>query len=301
MTTQAESTSADSDLAQPLAETPSGKGAKDENFPVGSFLLPKHLRPHVATYYNFARAIDDIADNPALSGAEKIERLRAFDAALKGEPGYGPEFAKAHALRESMAATEVTTKHGSDLVAAFVQDARQNRYDTWDDLVGYCLLSACPVGRYLLDLHGEDQNTYRYSDALCIVLQVVNHLQDCGDDRRELDRVYILGDWLREEGGAISDIDRPSASPVLRRVMDRMLDSCEALMVDARQLPQAIKSKHLAMESAIIVRLADRLITLLRNGDPLATRVALKKTDFASAAIRGAVSGFLSAGKGVDP
>jgi len=300
MTTHAESSQPETNASLGAAETPSGKGAKDENFPVGSFLLPKHLRPHVATYYNFARAIDDVADNPSLSGAEKIERLRAFEAALLGEPGYGAEYQKAHALHESMKETEVTTKHGSDLVAAFVQDARKNRYETWDELVGYCQLSACPVGRYLLDLHGEDTETYFYSDALCIVLQVVNHLQDCGEDRRDLDRVYIVGDWLREEGGAISDVDKAAVTPALRTVMDRMLDGCEALMVDARKLPSAIKSKHLAMESAIIVRLADRLIALLRNGDPLATRVSLSKIDFGFAAVGGAISGFLTAGKGTE-
>jgi len=278
-------------------ETPSGKGAGDENFPVGSFLLPKRLRPHVAIYYDFARAIDDIADNGDLAAEEKIRRLKDFDAALRGEAGLGAGYEKAHALRESMKATNVTTKHGSDLVAAFIQDAQKNRYETWEEVLGYCDLSANPVGRYLLDLHGEDGSGYRYSDALCTVLQIVNHLQDCGDDRRELDRVYIVGDWLAEVGEDVTALDRPAASQGLRIVIERMLDGCDALMVDARKLPSALKSKHLAMESAIIVRLADRLITLLRKGDPLATRVALSKIDFASAGLRGAVSGFFSAGR----
>lgn len=284
--------------AQP--ETPSGKGAKDENFPVGSLLLPKRLRPHVATYYAFARAIDDIADNGALAPEEKIRRLKAFDAALKGEAGYGPkdapEYAKAHALRESMAATGVPTAHGSDLIAAFVQDCVKLRYQTWDELLGYCALSANPVGRYLLDLHGEDKVGYRYSDALCTVLQIVNHLQDCGDDRRDLDRVYVIGDWLAAEGGAIEDLDQPALSPALRRVFDRMLTGCEALMADARRLTPALNSRHLAMESQVIVNLAARLIALLRKGDPLATRVALSKLDFAAAGLGGAITGFFTAG-----
>lgn len=277
-------------------ETPSGKGAADENFPVGSFLLPKRLRPHVAKFYAFARAIDDIADNGALSADEKIARLKAFDAALKGEPGYGAEYAKAHALRESMNATGVPTQHGSDLIAAFVQDAVKLRYATWEELLGYCALSANPVGRYLLDLHGEDRSGYLYSDALCTVLQIVNHLQDCGDDRKSLDRVYIIGGWLAEEGGAIEDLDKPAASPAMRNVMDRMLDGCDALMVEARNLPAALTSKSLAMESAVIVNLAARLIALLRKGDPLAARVALSKLDFAAAGIGGAVTGFFAAG-----
>jgi len=146
---------------QGAVEAPSGKGANDENFPVGSFLLPKRLRPHVRAYYAFARAIDDIADDAALDPAEKIRRLKAFDAALKGEPGYGPEFEKAHALRESMRETEVPTIHGSDLIAAFVQDCEKLRYHSWEEVVGYCEKSANPVGRYLLDLHGEDKSGYK--------------------------------------------------------------------------------------------------------------------------------------------
>lgn len=279
-------------------ETPSGKGAADENFPVGSFLLPKRLRPHVATFYAFARAIDDIADDAALDPAEKVRRLKAFDAALRGEPGFGAEFEKAHRLRESMIATNVPTVHGSDLIAAFVQDCEKLRYHSWDEVVGYCEKSANPVGRYLLDLHGEDKSGYKYSDALCTVLQIVNHLQDCADDKRELDRVYVIDTWLAEEGGGVADIDGEKSSPALRRVIDRMLDGCDELMIDARRLPFALNSRHLAMESAVIVRLAGRLIELLRKGDPVAARVALKKPDFAFASIAGAVSGYFAAGRG---
>ncbi|MEM6413445.1 MAG: squalene synthase HpnC [Pseudomonadota bacterium] len=276
-------------------EKPSGKGAKDENFPVGSFLLPKRLRPHVATYYAFARAIDDIADDEDLPPADKIQRLQAMNSALKGEPGYNSNYAKAHALRMSMIETNVPTVHGSHLVEAFVQDCKKRRYQTWDELLGYCARSANPVGRYLLDLHGEDPSGYKYSDALCTVLQITNHLQDCGDDRRSLDRVYVIQPWLEEAGGHIEDLDASKTSPALRATMDRMLDGCDALMLDARKLPSALKSRHLAMESAVIVRLAYRLIQILRKGDPLESRVALTKFDFARAGLFGMVDGFFSA------
>ncbi|MBY0423147.1 MAG: squalene/phytoene synthase family protein, partial [Parvularculaceae bacterium] len=139
---------------------------------------------------------------------------------------------------------------------------------------------------------------YRCSDALCTVLQITNHRQDCGDDRRSLDRVYMIEPWLLEAGGTIADLDKTSASPVLRKVMDRMLDGCEALMADARALPAALKSRHLAMESAVIVNLAARLIAILRKGDPLASRVALTKFDFTRAGMGGAITGFFSAGTG---
>ncbi len=219
---------ADTVAAAKAVEAPSGKGAADENFPVGSFLLPKRLRAHVATYYAFARAIDDIADDHALAPIEKIRRLRAFDAALKGEPGYGPEFAKAHALRDSMKATNVPTVHGSDLVAAFVQDCEKRRYHSWDEVVGYCEKSANPVGRYLLDLHGEDRSGYRYSDALCTVLQIVNHLQDCADDKRR-----SIGFTSSNHGSR----RKAAASPTLmvRRVLQRSgASSTECSMVATR-------------------------------------------------------------------
>jgi len=278
-------------------ETPSGKGAGDENFPVGSFLLPKRLRPHVATFYAFARAIDDVADNPDLSADDKIARLKAFDAALVEGRAPGPGFEKALRLRESLAETDVTTRHGSDLVAAFVQDAEKNRYATFDELVGYCTLSANPVGRYLLDLHGEDKAGYPASDALCTVLQILNHLQDCKDDLLALDRCYIPEKWMAEEGTGVADVRGPALTPGLRRVVDRLLTECEILLQEAKTLPRRLKSRHLAMESAVIVRLAERLTARLHKGDPLATRVALRKPDFASAGVSGAVWGFFAAGR----
>lgn len=290
----------DAKTQTPVAETPSGKWAEDENFPVGSFLLPKKLRPHVATYYAFARTIDDVADNPDLPATEKIARLENFAAALEGDESLGPGYEKAYALRQSLAETGITTRRGTDLTIAFIQDARKNRYETWEELLGYCENSANPVGRYLLDLHGEDPAGYRFSDALCTVLQILNHLQDCGDDLREIDRCYIPQKWMDEAGTSVGDLRATALTPAMRRVLDRMLDGCAAMMDDVAQLPPALKSRHLAMESAVIVRLARRLLKRLRRGDPLATRVALSKPDFVLSGLSGAIGGFLAAGKAKD-
>src|SRR3546814_10832892 len=92
---------------------------------------------------------------------------------------------KATRLRLSLAATGVAAARGIDLVAAFKQDAVKRRYADWGELLGYCRLSANPVGRYLLDLHGEDPGGYAASDALCTALQILNHLQDCQGDYRQ--------------------------------------------------------------------------------------------------------------------
>ncbi len=282
----------------PGLETPSGKGAADENFPVGSFLIARPLRPHVARFYAFARAIDDIADNPCLSADDKLRRLDAFDRVLCGEADAVEGAEKALRLRESLAETGASPRHGRDLIAAFRQDAVKARYASWQELMDYCALSANPVGRYLLDLHGEAPSGYQASDALCSVLQVLNHLQDCGDDRRELDRVYLPESLLREEGATIADLDAAALTPALRRVIDRMLGACETLLETARTLPSRLRSRRLAMESAVILCLAERLTRRLHGGDPLAGRVALTKPDFAAAGLRGVVWGLSGAAPG---
>ncbi|MDJ0949180.1 MAG: squalene synthase HpnC [Alphaproteobacteria bacterium] len=279
-------------MSATIAEAPSGKGSGDENFPVGSFLLPAALRPHVAIYYAFARAIDDIADNSELAPEDKVGRLDGFDRALMGEID-DPAYIKAIRLRDSMAETGVPIQHGRDLVSAFKQDAVKLRYKDWDELVDYCNRSAAPVGRYLLDLHGESRDGWRYSDALCNALQVINHLQDCQDDYRNLDRVYLSTDWLTAEGSDVTALEAPAASPALRRVLDRTLDATEGLMRLARKLPGALKSRRLAMESAVIVRIADRLIDRLRGDDPIAGRVELTRAQFLLCGAQGVAQALL--------
>lgn len=274
-------------------ETPSGKWSGDENFPVGSWLLPARLRPHVAAYYAIARTTDDIADNPDLSPEEKLRRLDAFEAAVRGETAGAAVPASAGRMRESLAATGLGPRHVIDIVAAFKQDATKLRYADWDDLMGYCMLSASPVGRYVLDLHGEDRSTWKASDPLCNALQVLNHLQDCRDDYRALDRVYLPEPWLREAGIGVEALDADRSSDALRSVLDRMLDGVDDLMEQARELPGVVRNRRLAMETATIVRLADRLSVLLRAGDPLAGRVALNRRDFARAGIGGVIGGLL--------
>lgn len=271
-------------------ETPSGKWSGDENFPVGSWLLPAHLRPHVAVFYAVARTTDDIADNPDLAPDDKLARLDGFERALRGGADGDPIYEKSTRLQQSLTECGVTDQHVRDLIAAFKQDAVKLRYDDWDDLVGYCNLSAAPVGRYLLDLHGEDPADYAASDPLCNALQVLNHLQDLKEDFLELDRVYLPGDWMEQNGVTVQDLAADTASAGLRIVIDRALDGVDDMMARARTLPGRLKSKRLAMESAVIVRLADRLTGLLRNGDPIAGRVALKKIDFLSCGLRGMAS-----------
>ncbi len=275
-------------------ETPSGKDAAYENFPVGSFLLPAKARPHVAVFYRYARAIDDIADNPELAPDEKIRRLEGFAAAIRGD-GTGDEaYAGGMHMRTSLLQSAVSPRHCLDLIDAFKQDAVKSRYADWHELIDYCMRSAAPVGRYLIDLTGGTRDDYASSDALCNALQVINHLQDCQDDFLTMDRVYLPQDWMLEAGAHADMLAAKQASPAIRAVLDRCLEATRTLMVSARPLPSNVQSRRLAMESAAIIRIADALVKNLSSEDPLAARVELSKPGYAGCILRGAIAGLFS-------
>ncbi len=274
-------------------ETPSGKDAAGENFPVGSILLPAALRPHVAAFYAFARAADDIADNPALDPGDKISRLNRMGEAVEGGQADDGVLAKAHRMHESLAATGVPARHCLDLLDAFRQDAVKRRYEDWDDLMSYCSRSAAPVGRYLMDLHGEDRAPWPAADALCNALQVLNHLQDCTEDYREMDRVYIPEPWLMAESLGVEALSAAAASPGLRRVLDRLLDGGDGLLDEAAPLAGRMKSRRLAMETAAIQAIARKLATLLRRRDPLAERVRLGRMSYVACMLEGIWKGLV--------
>ena len=270
-----------------------GKGAGDENFPVGSFLIAKELRPHVAAYYAFARAIDDIADDPEAPAKQKIAGLKAMDKALvKGTDADNPELAKAHVLRATMLERDINFAHGSNLVVAFIQDCKKNRYNTWAELMGYCTNSASPVGRFLLELHGEDPAHFRQSDALCNALQVINHLQDCKKDFIDLDRSYLPGIWLRAAGEKPEAVTADAANPALRSVIDKCLAATRDLLEEAKFLPGLLYSRRLAMESAVIIDIAYKLVEELENRDPVAERVELRKIQYLASTAKGTWTGF---------
>ena len=270
-------------MGRAATDVASGKGRRDENFPVGSLLIDRRHRPHVHAYYGFARAIDDIADNNLLSSDDKIARLDAMEAAVLGLPGSEPahpgELAHAVRLRASLALTGVPASTATDLIVAFRQDAVQPRYQDWDQLAWYCRYSANPVGRYLLALHDEDETSLPASDALCTALQVLNHLQDCADDLATLDRCYIPLPWLAEAGLDETVLGAPATPPGLRRVFDRMLDQVDALNRLAAGLPGRVADRRMRLEAAVIVGLSHRLAARLRREDPLAGRVKLRRPD----------------------
>ena len=265
-------------------ETPSGKGKGDENFPVGSRLIRPALRPHVHAFYDFARQADDIADSATLSAADKVARLDVMGRVLTGEAADGSP--SATRLRGSLAETRVTPQHSLELLRAFRLDATKLRYASWEELLDYCRYSAMPVGRHVLDLHGERADTYPPSDALCAALQVLNHLQDCAGDLATLDRCYVPLDMLAAVGLDVDAVRAPSASAGFRQVLDRLLDETGRLNRQGAALPRQVRDRRLRVETAVIVGLAKRLTRRLRRHDPLAARVKLRRSDVVGSVVQ---------------
>ncbi|MEI9985459.1 MAG: squalene synthase HpnC [Aliidongia sp.] len=278
-------------MSDSTLETPSGKTAADENFPVGSFLIRPSLRRHVHVFYTFARAGDDIADNPDLAPEDKVARLARMGEIVQGKTDGNRESASAVRMRASLEETGITPQHCLDLLAAFTQDARKARYRNWDELLGYCFLSAAPVGRQLLDLHGEGPASRHAADALCNALQVVNHLQDCGKDYLALDRVYLPTDYLDEAGGRIEDLSGSALTPALRRVINRVIEPLEGLLADCADLVREVDDTRIALECQVIRTMCVRLTGRLKREDPLATRVVLSKPGAAGLALSAVAGG----------
>jgi hydroxysqualene synthase len=268
----------------------SGKGHRDENFPVASFLIhPSHRAPILA-FYNFVRTADDIADHATLKPEEKLRLLDRLGAGLVGD---NSEDAAAVRLRTALAERALSPRHAQDLLAAFKLDVTKLRYRDWDDLISYCSLSAMPVGRFVLDVHGESRSTWPANDALCAALQIINHLQDCRADYRNLDRVYIPLDLLAAHGVGVEALGEPRASPPLLSALHGLAQRTEQLLSESDVFPQLIGNRRLALEVSVINTLAHRITRLLTARDPLRDRVHLSKPAIAGLTLTGVVGGAL--------
>src|SRR5262249_16739388 len=151
-------------------------------------------------------------------------------------------------LREALAERALSPRHAQDLLAAFKLDVTKLRYRDWDDLIGYCSLSAMPVGRFVLDVHGESRSTWPANYALCAALQIINHLQDCKDDYRNLDRVYIPQDLLATHGIGVETLGEARASPPLLAALHGLAQRTEQLLADSDVFALLINDRRLALE-----------------------------------------------------
>ncbi|MFD1623210.1 squalene synthase HpnC [Azospirillum griseum] len=277
-------------LAPDRPRKPNPEARKDEsgeNFPVASRLLPKHLRPHVIAFYRFVRLADDIADDPDLEPETKLSYLEALERTLTSGEAKHAYLKPALELRDSLKATGVSDRHARQILRAFRRDAVGTRCHSWSDLLDYCRYSANPVGRFLLELHGEGVAAGLASDSLCAALQVLNHLQDAREDWTLLGRCYIPLDWIKEAGISVEKLVEPESDPRLRAIFLQILDRTDDLLADASALPGLIQNRGLRLEASVIISLAESLSQRLRSHDPLKARVALGPHHKLFAVVRG--------------
>jgi squalene synthase HpnC len=263
----------------------SGKGHKDENFPVASWLIrPSHRAPILA-FYRFARAADDVSDHETATPDEKLKLLDEIERTLLGELDSAPE---AFALRRVLKEYGLSEQHAMLLLEAFRRDVAKLRTANWDDLMDYCRYSAMPVGRFVLDVHGESRHTWPLSDALCAALQVINHLQDCGNDYRTLNRVYIPQDMFTDTDA----LGRDKATPELLSAIAALAKRTESLLAQSKPFAGEIRDRRLALEVSMIQTFAEDLNRRLQHRDPLSERVHHRKLELMPLAFR-AFLGFL--------
>jgi squalene synthase HpnC len=247
-----------------MSEFASGKGHNDENFPVASWLVSAQHRAPIMAFYRVARLADDVSDHASAPAAAKLKRLAEIQASLTGEGDACPE---AVTLGRVLTERNLGFQHMLDLLEAFRRDVTKLRYESWDELMDYCRYSAMPVGRFVLDVHGESRATWPASDALCAALQVINHLQDCAKDFRDLNRVYLPRETMVRYGARIEML--ASGDPALTATIRALAERSQALLETSRHFAGSVKDGRLALEIGVIHRLAESLVKRLCQRDPM--------------------------------
>ncbi|WP_291858332.1 squalene synthase HpnC [Bradyrhizobium sp.] len=269
------------------SELRSGKTHRDENFPVASWIIHPRHRALILAFYNFVRTADDIADHATLAAQEKLGLLDLLEAELLGNGDTQPEAVN---LRHALAARSMPPRHALDVLIAFRMDVTKLRYENWDEVLHYCRYSAMPVGRFMLDVHGESTSTWAASDALCAGLQINNHLQDCGKDFRDLNRVYLPRDALDAAGASVEELGQRQASPPLLRCLHALAVRTGALLDESRSLSAEVRDVRLGCEISVIQAFADKIVGLLKVRDPLSERVHLGALELLAHGLGGVVS-----------
>jgi squalene synthase HpnC len=269
------------------SELRSGKTHRDENFPVASWIIHPRHRALILAFYNFVRTADDIADHAMLGEREKLNYLDLFEAELLGQGDSQPEAVN---LRRALAERSMAPRHALDVLTAFRMDVTKLRYETWDEVIHYCRYSAMPVGRFMLDVHGESTSTWVASDALCAALQINNHLQDCGKDYRDLNRVYLPRDVLAAHGASVEALGEGRASASLLQCLHSLAVRNETLLDESQSLGAEVKDFRLGLEIAVIQTFAGKIVRLLKVRDPLSETVHLSPIELILHSVGGVAS-----------
>ncbi|MFG3182595.1 squalene synthase HpnC [Streptomyces nigra] len=207
--------------------------AAAENFPVAPFFLPRAWRTDLMAVYGFARLVDDIGDGDlapggadarllGVTGADAEDRLvllDAFEADLRRVFDGTPRHPLLRRLQPTVRRHALTPGPFLALIAANRQDQLVGRYETYDDLLAYCELSANPVGRLVLAVTGTGTpERVRRSDAVCTALQIVEHLQDVAEDLRR-DRIYLPAEDMKRFHVDETDLAAKTAGASVRALV----------------------------------------------------------------------------------
>ncbi|MEZ5741090.1 MAG: squalene synthase HpnC [Burkholderiaceae bacterium] len=258
-----------------------------ENFPVASVLVPATLRPAIAAAYGFARHGDDVADE----GDAPVEARLAELAAMRSALLEGRHHERVEPLRAPMSRHRIPVSCLLDLLSAFEQDARGARFPDRAALMAYCRHSADPVGRIVLRIFDADHGAdLAASDAICSALQLINFVQDVGQDHAR-GRCYLPEDETARAGLAPHELAGCVAagrcSPALRRLLDHQLDEARRLLDTAPRLIRGPLPWRLRLELAAIVAAGGTMLERLRHEDPLAARRKLGRADAPAIALAG--------------
>ncbi|MFD8009845.1 squalene synthase HpnC [Streptomyces sp. NPDC058955] len=221
------------------SRTTLGKAA-DENFPVAPFFLPRAWRDDLMAVYGYARLVDDIGDGDLAPGAAApfglgtdagpLALLDALEEDLDRVFDGTPRHPLLRALQPTVRRRGLTRDPFLGLIRANRQDQLVSRYQTYDDLLAYCELSANPVGRLVLGITGTaTPERIRRSDEICTALQIVEHLQDVAEDLRR-DRVYLPAEDLKRFHVTEDDLARPTAGAAVRSLVAFQAERARALL-----------------------------------------------------------------------
>jgi squalene synthase HpnC len=209
-----------------------------ENFPVALRLLPKPIRDQLARVYVFARFVDDVGDEAA---GDRIGLLNAVDADLLLLANSQPTLEPVRGLLPVVRESGLPITPFADLVEANRRDQVQSDYETFEDLLDYCRLSAAPIGRIVLGLaEVTDPGAAERSDRVCAALQILEHCQDVGEDARA-GRIYLPGVDRRAAGVTDSDLLAPVTSTAVRRVVAQQVARAETLLTDGIPLVRQLR------------------------------------------------------------
>jgi squalene synthase HpnC len=230
-------------MGVPRAEGSAGVAAPDsylrgreraENFPVALRVLPRHLRAHLAAVYDVARVVDDLGDD---APGDRVAQLEAFAADLATIwEGGAPRSPVLRRLAGTVHACDLPREPFDRLIRANIVDQRVTRYPTLADLLGYCELSAEPVGRIVLAIFGASTpQRVGWSDRICTALQLIEHSQDVAEDRRA-GRVYLPREDLARFGVVEADLDAARSTPALRDLIAFEAARARQMLVDGLPL-----------------------------------------------------------------